>query len=614
MSQQDYFITEEIWRHEKAFAAALAGFGEAVIINAGQEEACLLSRIVCGLTNTTLIAQDTVDIEASERCRILSDYREYRHTPGVKTLFILFKNRRMDTEYVMAQLAFFAQYLDGKNRFLYISESYIDNFKWDSYFEVSEEEYALLMQKQPDGSEAKQDFELDKQCAALSAREANITALRYSNLFGASVRSGGNEITRICKAAAETGEIVFREDDRNSVKSYTFIRDLLTAVGRMIDGPGKGRTHYVYNINSFILSPYGIKTALSAAVPKLRPLFPGAIPLGEEKFSILQRAKINQFLPSKRELLERVLEQAYYSILDNKEFDEAFEKDYNRRTCGKIEIVRRLEVDIWREIDRICKKHGIKYFLVGGSVLGAVRHRGFIPWDDDMDLAMLREDYERFRKIAPRELDARYYYQSNRNRDGSHNVFDKIRVRDTLFSTKFSVFQHRAAYDGVFMDVFVYDKTSNHRLLRDMHIKLILILKRVISIKWNSRINKKIHYFLSRFAFPLIMLTPFPLIHFMFERVVKLYRHSRKAKYLIDSTGLNVKKVGGFPAAWFDQLAAAVFEGEEVPVPAAYDEYLKRWYGENYMDLLPPAKRAAHKIAEINVGPYAAQPAWEEAL
>ena len=74
-------------------------------------------------------------------------------------------------------------------------------------------------------------------------------------------------------------------------------------------------------------------------------------------------------------------------------------------TLRKVQLV---QLEIAKEIDRICKKNNIKYFLIGGSLLGAIRHQGFIPWDDDLDVGMLRDDYEKFLKVAGDELQEKY--------------------------------------------------------------------------------------------------------------------------------------------------------------------------------------------------------------
>ena len=76
------------------------------------------------------------------------------------------------------------------------------------------------------------------------------------------------------------------------------------------------------------------------------------------------------------------------------------------------------ELEIAKEIKRVCEENGIRYFLYRGTFLGAVRHQGFIPWDDDMDIAMLREDYDRFRAIAPEKLDKRDCFQEGRTAPG----------------------------------------------------------------------------------------------------------------------------------------------------------------------------------------------------
>ena len=85
-----------------------------------------------------------------------------------------------------------------------------------------------------------------------------------------------------------------------------------------------------------------------------------------------------------------------------------------------------VEMEMLAELDRICKKYDIKYFAEGGTLLGAVRHGGFIPWDDDVDIAMLREDYDKFCKVAPDEISAPLFFQDCHT-DNIKFLFSRIR-------------------------------------------------------------------------------------------------------------------------------------------------------------------------------------------
>ena len=99
-------------------------------------------------------------------------------------------------------------------------------------------------------------------------------------------------------------------------------------------------------------------------------------------------------------------------------------------------VLRRLqqtEFEILKEFDRICKKHNIQYFLDSGTALGAARHKGFIPWDDDIDVGMLRSDYEHFLEICPKELEQKYFLQTIETDPGCPCLFAKIRKNGTIY-------------------------------------------------------------------------------------------------------------------------------------------------------------------------------------
>lgn len=88
----------------------------------------------------------------------------------------------------------------------------------------------------------------------------------------------------------------------------------------------------------------------------------------------------------------------------------------------KMTKLQKIELEILKKIDEVCKKHNIKYWIDSGTLLGAVRHKGFIPWDDDIDIAMLREDYEKFLKVAQKDFGNEYFLQT-KNTDKKYPLF-----------------------------------------------------------------------------------------------------------------------------------------------------------------------------------------------
>ena len=126
------------------------------------------------------------------------------------------------------------------------------------------------------------------------------------------------------------------------------------------------------------------------------------------------------------------------------------------------------ELELLEEVDRICKKCNIHYNIIAGTLLGAVRHGGFIPWDDDADVALLRPEYEKFRKACETEPDtSRFYFQDHRNTPGYRWGYGKLRRKDTLFLREH---QEHMPYDqGVFIDVFPLDYVPDNYGLRRLH-------------------------------------------------------------------------------------------------------------------------------------------------
>ena len=149
-------------------------------------------------------------------------------------------------------------------------------------------------------------------------------------------------------------------------------------------------------------------------------------------------------------------------------------------------------LEILKEIDRVCKKHNILYWLDSGSMLGAVRHNGFIPWDDDLDIAMFRDDYNRFLEIASKELKENYFLQTHQTDSEYPLFFAKVRRNNTFIDEK--RYRRLNIHKGIYVDIFPVDKLGSNikvakkhcRKLRGFYFFIYCLKERLIQIR---RIN-----------------------------------------------------------------------------------------------------------------------------
>ena len=127
-----------------------------------------------------------------------------------------------------------------------------------------------------------------------------------------------------------------------------------------------------------------------------------------------------------------------------------------------------LELMILKEFIKICEENNLNYYMYAGSLLGTIRHKGFIPWDDDLDVIMFREDFEKFKKIFPTLNNPKYDLLSNEINEDYFFFFAKLMLRNTKFEEKWN--EELNLHVGINIDIFVLDDMSNNKFSRKIQI------------------------------------------------------------------------------------------------------------------------------------------------
>ncbi len=245
------------------------------------------------------------------------------------------------------------------------------------------------------------------------------------------------------------------------------------------------------------------------------------------------------------------------------------------------------------ELKRLCEAHGLRYYLIAGSLLGAVRHRGFIPWDDDIDVAMPRRDYDKLARIAKRELSPGFFYQSAHTEKNCPFFFAKIRKDGTSVTEE--LVKGVDMHDGCYVDIFPLDicPRSNKRAMR--YFKLTRLIFCAIISKLNPDFVCEYTKKSAILAFRTLRVLPICVLKSMRGAVRHWYTlTSRKGKLATVDGSYGYPKEA-YPAEWFDDITTVSFEGAELPAPLKWDALLTHMYGD-YMTPPDENKRQGHFI------------------
>lgn len=253
--------------------------------------------------------------------------------------------------------------------------------------------------------------------------------------------------------------------------------------------------------------------------------------------------------------------------------------------------LRNVELNILRNFIEVCGKLDISYFVIQGTLLGAVRHHGFIPWDDDIDVGMLREDYTRFLQYGQSLLLKQYFLQTHYSDPMYPHGFAKIRDCSTAFvetSCKNIKMNH-----GIYIDIFPFDYYPDNTVAQTVfELKKLILRYRIrdsMFIPSDKQKNMKnlVRYILKRGSKLL-----YPSLSAALDAQDDLYQRTKHGKNRINN-GSPWGKKECIPNEWLNGITTLDFEGIPVNAPCFYKEYLTHVYGD-YMTLPPPEKRIPH--------------------
>lgn len=255
--------------------------------------------------------------------------------------------------------------------------------------------------------------------------------------------------------------------------------------------------------------------------------------------------------------------------------------------------VKEIQLDLLQNFIQICKDNDLRYFLLGGSCLGAVRHKGYIPWDDDIDVGMPRSDYEKFLMIAQQKLPDYVFVQTHDTDINYPHGFAKLRNSNTTFIE--SSVKNLNVNHGIYIDIFPLDGTYANKFRYKMQLLKIQLLSKSISRVFSLHKGRSLRESVLR----TISFIYAPSVNYAINKREKLMK-----KVNFDDATIVANWCGAWaekeimPKSYFADGTTASFDGIEVVIPKEYDQYLTRMYGD-YMELPPEEKRVSHHYNEV---------------
>lgn len=271
------------------------------------------------------------------------------------------------------------------------------------------------------------------------------------------------------------------------------------------------------------------------------------------------------------------------------------------KVSTKLKKIWAVELDLYQRFAEVCDKYDIKYFAWAGTLLGAVRHKGFIPWDDDFDIGLLREDYEKLIKIAPKEFSYPYFLQNMYSDKKYFCAYSRFRNSET---TGIITGTENIAYNnGIYIDIFMLDgKPENENELKKWYKKRekvsFLISHYEGSFEYSHGIKRLLHMLIKVLVKGVYS---FEKLGQKYNKVVQEYNKRSNSVGLMTHSFDFIHKYYCTKDA-LQEIITVPFEYTTIKIPKHFDEPLKNMYG-NYMDFPPVSKRGIWHEGQITFDP-----------
>ena len=248
-----------------------------------------------------------------------------------------------------------------------------------------------------------------------------------------------------------------------------------------------------------------------------------------------------------------------------------------------------IEMECYQQIAQVCERHGLRFYVGGGTLLGAVRHQGFIPWDDDMDVFMPEDDYMQFLYYAPLEINEPFFYQCYKSQPGFTPCMSRVRKSGTTAATKNDLKNRDQNYHfGVFVDVICLSSAANAGYARSrqaarvrFYWKAITGFQKIRRLKASG--NLRLKSYVSRSILAWTIVNRFYTFDEMCDRYLEICSAKNSSSYgLIPFAGIVEKYI--WPKEWWTGGTVMLpFEDIMVPCPKEYDKILTHQFGDYHV-------------------------------